>query len=343
MSPLLRFASVLGLALAAGVPGVTPLLAQGESGRPGGQPRAPRGGPMAGWTDDQSTQTARLSPRGSLEIKAWRGEVVVNGISGDVVRVAATKRVMEPNKENARAVLQSLRVQVIERGGGVDVVTEVPEGRMPPTVVNYVIGVPVSANVLISNWGGEIRVVNVKGEVRVEANGVGDVNLSSIGRVRKVKSLVGNVTIAGAEGEEVNAETLNGRLQVRDIKARTVELSSIGGAVSLTDTMCDRCAVTTVSGAIEFNGQLTPESRYSLKTQSGDIRVITNATTSFDLDAMSGGRLTSDFDLRRIRPAAPGAQRRILRGVYDAGTGAAIVSLASFAGNISVLRRTDPR
>jgi DUF4097 and DUF4098 domain-containing protein YvlB len=292
--------------------------------------------------DEAFNGRAAIGVRGTVDIATVRGDVTISGIDGNQVRVAAVKRVLEANKEYARTVLQNLRVRMTERGGGVDILTEVPEGRLPPIEVNYQIGVPYSASVTLRNFGGKIRVENVKGELRVEAFGGGDMTLSGVGRVRLAKS-VGNLAIEGAEGDDVTAETSLGRLQVANVRARWVELRSISGAIAVSDTLCDRCTLTTASGAIDFSGPLKPDGRYSLNTQTGDIRLTPTGNVSFDLEAMTGGKLTSEFQLRsgRTPPPSPGAQRRILRGVV--GAGSSIIWLRSFGGDVSILRKPDSK
>jgi hypothetical protein len=247
--------------------------------------------------------------------------------------------VLEQNKDFARTVLQNVRIPITQRGGGVEILTEVPEGKLPPMVVDYQVGVPYSASVTLRSLGGAIRVENVKGELRVEALGDGDMTLTGVGRVRLAKSAGGSVAIEGAEGDEVSAETFRGRLQIASVRARTVELRSISGPVVVTDTLCDRCTINTVGGSIDFSGPLKADARYSLNTTSGDIRLMPTGTVSFDLDAMTAGTLVSEFQLRSGRSPAPspGARGRILRGVY--GTGSSILSLRSFTGNVSVLRK----
>jgi hypothetical protein len=318
------------------------LLAAPAAPQQAGPPPLPRaGGPGAVWVEETFNGKAKLGARSTVDLTAARGEIAISGIDGDMVRVTAAKRVLDPNKEYARTVLQNLRVQITERGGGVEILTEVPEGRLPPILVNYAIGVPFASSVTIRSFGGAIRVDNVKGELRAETFGGGDMTLSAVGRVRAAKSVAGNVVIEGAEGDDVNAETYGGRLQVRDVRARSVELRSISGAIIVTDSLCDRCTINTVSGSIEFSGALKPEGRYSLNSQSGDIRLAPAGNPSFDLEAMTAGRLMSDFPLRpgRTPAPAPGAQGRILRGIV--GSGSSILSLRSFTGNVSILRRVE--
>ena len=230
----------------------------------------------------------------------------------------------------------------MERGGGVEVLTEQPTVRVPMQV-DYAIEVPFATSVTLRSFGGPIRVADVKGELRIEASGGGDMTLSSVGRVRTAKSAAGNVTITNAEGDEVNAETLLGRLVVRDVKARSVELRSIGGPITIVDTLCDRCTANSVSGSIEFSGPLKPGGRYTLNSNAGDIRFIPSGGVGFDLEAMTSGALNNDYPLRTGRTAAPapGSQARILRGIFLDGS--AILSLRSFTGNVSLIRKIDPR
>ena len=168
-------------------------------------------------------------------------------------------------------------------------------------------------------------------------------SLPSVGRVRTAKSAGGNVTITGAEGDEVNAETFLGQLVVRDVKARSVELRSIRGPITIVDTLCDRCTANSTNGSIEFSGPLKPEGRYTLNSNEGDIRFIPAPGVGFDLEAMTSGTFNNDFPLRTGRKTAPapGSQGRIFRGVFMDGS--AILSLRSFTGNLSLIRKTDPR
>ena len=216
-----------------------------------------------------------------------------------------------------------------------EVLTEVPSGRTPPIVVDYEVSLPMAASVSLRTFRGVVRVANVKGELRAESFG-GDMSLSSVGRVRNAKAFQGNLTISGAEGDEVSADTLGGALQVRNISARTMELRSVGGAILIADAQCDRCTVNSVGGNIEFEGALRPNGRYNLNSQSGDIRLVTPGTVGFNLEAMTSGVKRSDFPLRQTGGSAPSGGR-ILRGSY--GDGSAILSLRSFTGNVSVVKK----
>jgi hypothetical protein len=309
----------------------------GPGQAPPGRPPLRRGGPppqSVPWTEDKFSRTVPIGARNSFELSNLAGDITITGVEGERVRISAIRRVREPNVEAARALLQNITIRIMERGGGVEVLTEVPGGRIPPIVVDYAVSLPTTADITLRTLRGVIRVDNVKGELRAESF-LGDMALSSVGTVKSAKAL-GNLTISGAEGDELNGTTLSsGTLLVRNVHARTMELRSFGGHILLSAVQCDRCTVNSVSGNIEFTGVLRRDARYNLNSNSGDIRLITPGTVGFNLDAMTGGTIRNEFALR---PASgpPPASERILRGSY--GDGSAILSLRSFTGAVSVVK-----
>jgi hypothetical protein len=311
-----------------GAPGQPP---PGRSMRRGGPPP-----PSVPWTEDKFSRTVPIGARNIFELSNLAGDIAIAGVEGDRVRISAIRRVREPNLEAARALLQNITIRITERGGGVEVLTEVPSGRTPPIVVDYSIFLPATADISIRTLRGAIRVDNVKGELRAESF-AGDMTLSSVGTVKNAKAFGGNLTINGAEGDELNSSILGGTLQVRNVNARTMELRSLGGGhILLADVQCDRCMVNSVSGNIEFAGVLRRDARYELNSNSGDIRLVTPGTVGFNLEAMTGGGMRSEFPLKQPG-GSPASGGRILRGSY--GDGSAIISLRSFTGSVSVIKK----
>ena len=146
---------------------------------------------------------------------------------------------------------------------------------------------------------------NLKGELRAEAF-FGDMVLSSVSRVRRAKTYTGNLTITGAEGEEVTAESAVA-LNMKNIRARTVETRTIAGPSTAIDVDCDRCSLTSVSGDIEFIGALRRNARYELTSSSGNIRLVPDGVVGFDLEAVSGAM--PNPITRSSRPRRPPRQR----------------------------------
>ena len=198
--------------------------------------------------------------------------------------------------------------------------------------MDYFVAVPRDSNVSVRTFGGTLRVSNLQGELRADAI-AGDVTLSSVNRI-DVKALNGNLTISDSEGEEVNADTVGGTLQVRNVRARTIELHTVSGPVRVTDVTCDRCTLTSTSGDLELSGPLTPGGKYELRSGVGNIRLAPSGSTGFDVEARTNpGRFESEFPLR-ADPSRTDA--RVLYGTF--GDGAAIVSLRTFQGTVSIVK-----
>jgi hypothetical protein len=293
-------------------------------------------GPLpAPWVHESFQRNVELGASAMVEISGAYGDIRVTGGDAGTVRIAAAKRVREPNRDAARALLQNVNVRITERGGGVEVFTELPEGKNPPILVDYDITVPMAASVTVRSLGGTMRVANIKGEVRAEAV-AGHILLTSVARVRHAKAFTGNLVISGAEGDEVNADTLGGTMQLRNVRARTVELRTVSGVMELNDIDCERCTIASVSGSIDFASTLRRNARYSITTNSGGIRFVPDGTIGFDLEARTGGALRSDYQLKQSSSPSPQVKGSVLQGTY--GDGSAILSLRSFTGSITIVK-----
>lgn len=328
-----------GVALLAAPAAAQDLVALQNPTADGGAKRQPppvtRMRPPGVWTQETFQRTVELGPRRTFELSNMVGEIRVTGGEGNTVRIVAVKKVQDPNREAARALLQNVMIRVSERGGGVEVLTEQPAGRTAPILVDYEITLPAEASVQLRSFGGGTRVSNVKGEVRAEAY-AGNITLTSVGRVSQAKAYVGGVFITGAEGDYVTADTLGGPIQFRNVRARTVELRTVSGAITASDVDCERCTMSSTIGDIELSGPLSRNARYTVNSNSGNIRLLTDGSVGFDIEAISGSALKMEYTLKPSGAPSVPARGTILRGSY--GDGSAIITLRSFTGNVSVLR-----
>lgn len=287
--------------------------------------------------EDSVTFTVPLGDKGAFELSTVAiGDVVVTGVGGNTVRIAATKRVRHRDAAVARELLERVNITIAERGGFVEALTELPQRNNIPVFIDFTISVPRDTEVSLRTRGGTLRVSNLEGELRADAI-AGDVMLSSLNRIN-AKALSGSLTISDSDGEEVSAETLGGTLQVRNVKARTIELSSVSGPVLVADVQCDRCQLTSVSGDLEMSGRLTPGGRYELFSNSGDIRLVPTGDTGFNVEARTmPGRFRSDFPIREDSSSSRANNRGVVFGTY--GDGGAIISMRTFLGDVSIVKR----
>jgi DUF4097 and DUF4098 domain-containing protein YvlB len=288
---------------------------------------------------DQISRTLRLGRNGTVDIQNLSGDITVAGGSANDVRIEATKRVRHQNESEARELLRAIDVRIDERNGDVEVRTDYPR-RNWSGGVDYNVSVPRDANVILRSISGDIRVSNLNGELRAETTS-GDLTATSVRRIRQAKTISGDLEISDSDGDEVAASTVSGDIEMRAIKARTVDLQAVSGDMRITDVESDRLFGRSVSGTVEFSGRLARNGRYELQSHSGNVRVSPIGSTGFTIEASTfSGNLQSDFPvtLQGNSPNRFGPGRSSpVRGSF--GDGSALLSLQSFSGNITITKR----
>ena len=289
---------------------------------------------------EQVSKTLRLGKNGTFDLQNLSGNIVVTGGAGNDVRIEATKRVRHPNESEGRALLQSIEVRIEERNGNVEVRTNYPR-RNWSGGVDYTVTVPREANVVLRSVSGDVRVTTLNGELRVESIS-GNVVATSVRRIRQAKTVSGDLEIAESDGDDVVGSTISGNVIARGVKARAVDLQSVSGDLRMTDVESDRVFVRSVSGNVEFSGRMSQQGRYELQSHSGDVRVSPIASQGFSLEASTfSGDLRSDYPLTlQGNQLASGGPRRTPRGIRGSyGQGGALLTLQSFSGNITIVKR----
>jgi hypothetical protein len=275
--------------------------AQGQARRGGGaRGQVGRGGTAE--ASESFSRTVPLANGGTFELQNPAGDVTITGDGGRDARIEATKRVRGASDARVRAVLDTITIDVVERGGNVEVRTLRQRGPGNATV-DYAITLPENANVIL-------------------------------------RSASGNLSVLRMSGDELRMNTLSGNVTVRELKGRMLDLHTVSGNMVLQDINAQRALLESMAGNIEYTGRLLRTGRYQFQNHRGDIRVTPSGNPGFDLEAMTyKGNLRSDFVLRMLRPRAgtPDRDRRqVLRGTFgDAG---AMLNAQSFSGNIVIVK-----
>jgi DUF4097 and DUF4098 domain-containing protein YvlB len=290
---------------------------------------------------DKLSKTLRLGKNGTFDLQNVSGDVVVTGGGGNEVRIEAIKRVRHPNESEARALLQAIDVRIEERNGNVEVRTDYPR-RNWSGGVDFTVSLPRDANVILRSVSGDLRVSSLNGDLRAETIS-GDLVATAVKRIRQAKTISGDLEITDTDGDEVAAQTISGTLMARGLKARSVDLQSVSGDMRIADVASDRMFVRSITGSIDFSGQLARNGRYDFQSHSGDVRVSPIGSPGFSIEASTfSGDLRSDYPLT-LQGNPPngginrGPNRRALRATF--GDGGAVLTLQSFSGNITVVKR----
>ena len=264
-----------------------------------GDPQPRRDEPRGPQETERVSRTVRLSANGTLDFTNLAGDLVVTGGGGNEVTVEAIKRTSGP-----RSRLADVQIDVTEQGDRVEVRTRYLDNNRGANVsVDYTITVPQNAALFARSVAGDIRIANVRGELRVETLS-GDIQAAGARRIGLLKTISGDITLPDAQTE---------------------------GTIS----------ATTLSGNITYNGAVPRTGRYELTTNSGDI-ALSISTSGFIVEASTfNGDIRSDFAMTLGGNAAGGQRRngpgQTIRGTF--GDGGAVLMLRSFNGDISITRR----
>jgi DUF4097 and DUF4098 domain-containing protein YvlB len=305
--------------------------------------QAARIGPSA---TETVVKTVKLERSGAFSLENVSGTVTVTGGSGDRVRIEAVKRAWQRTEADARALLGDVDVDIAERSGSVTVQTVLPAGTGLSVDVDYTVTVPSSASVSIRTVAGDVRVADIRGELRIESAS-SSITASTIAQLRSVRTVSGAIQLDNVESDDMVASSLGGSVTIRGLKARSVDLRSVNGDVRIVDGDAERVTAQTLSGRVEFSGKVARAGRYSLQSRTGDVRFAAGADDDFDLEATTlTGTLRSDvavtLDERRAERGARrgggarGRGGRVMRGL--AGQGGALVTLRTVSGSIVVAR-----
>ena len=303
--------------------------------------------PAAAQTDvtERFSKTAHLDQSGTFDLSNIAGTIVVTGGGGRDVTIEAIKRVQRPNPNAARALLGMIDIEVVEQANRVEVRTMYPRPRNFPGSVDYTVSVPEDANVTIRTMSGDIRVTRIGGELRAQTV-TGNVVAVATRRLGMLRSVSGNIEITDAAADDsAGAQTVNGSITVRGLKARAVQLGVVSGNIHVENAQATRMTARAVSGNVEYAGELVRNGQYEFTSHSGDILLILAGSTGFELRASTfSGTVQSDFAVDRRGEDALGrrgqaavSSGRAVRGAF--GDASAMLALRAFSGNISITRR----
>ncbi len=296
---------------------------------------------------EKFTRSVKVGDGAMLDLSHLSGDVRVTGGTGSEIKIEGTKRVRHRDAEEAKRLLEALRIDVNNFNNRVEVRTIYPRrtstrGNSISANVDYLIEVPAGVAVSLKSVSGNIAVANVRGEVRIEAVS-GDVSITNTPNVAVAKTVSGNVTARdiGTQTALVLG-TVSGTVIGSGLKVRSLEAGSVSGDVRLSGSQIERLEASSVSGNIDFDAPLAKGGRYEFTSHSGDVRVVLSGNTGFELDADTfSGSVRSDVPVtlrgigrtERERRGSP----RAIRGTY--GDASAILSVRSHSGSVVITKK----
>jgi DUF4097 and DUF4098 domain-containing protein YvlB len=297
---------------------------------------------------ERTTRALKIGASGEIQISNISGDITITRGSGNEASVEIVKTARARTSEEARAMLQYVTVDVVERGSRAEIrpryerADQGRENRRNVSVsVSFTIAAPAGTRVRAESMSGSISIRDITGELSLQSVS-GAIRVASAGRIAGAQSISGNVEISESESDSrIEASSVSGGVVLRRVKARQIELGAISGTVVMEDVDSSRLEAQTVSGDLKFSGPLQQNGRYDFNSHSGGISVAIAGGTGFELDATSfSGSVHSDFPVP-VQGSGPGPARgpreRSLRGVV--GDGSAVLDVTTFSGSITISKR----
>lgn len=324
----------------------------------------PEDGPRLGWFErytemrqgpeqiEKVTSVQKVGENPALDLSHLSGDIRVTGGSGSEIKVEATKRARHRDPEEAKRLLQALRVDINNLNGRVEVRTVYPRrgqfGNNVSASVDYVIAVPINTTVSLKSISGSISVTNVKGEVRAETVS-GDVSISATPNVAIAKTISGDVTARDIGTQTTLVlSTISGTVLGTGLRVKALEAGTVSGDVRLIGSEIERLEAKSLSGNIEFDAPLSKGGRYEFTSHSGNVRILLSGNTGFELDADTfSGSVRSEVPVTlramgandRTTDRANGRRtsNRAIRGSY--GDASAFLSVRSHSGSVVISKK----
>lgn len=321
----------------------------------------PEDGPRLGWFEryteqregpeqiEKVSQTIKVGEGSGLDLSHLAGDIRVTAGNSTEIKIEATKRARHRDPQQAKRLLEALRVDINNFNGRVEVRTIYPRrgmfGNNISASVDYVIAVPPNATVALKSISGDISVTNVKGEVRAETVS-GDVNVTGTTNVALAKTISGDVTARDIGTQTTLVlTTVSGTVIGTGLRVRALEAGTVSGDVRLVGSEIERLEARSLSGNIEFDAPLAKGGRYEFMSHSGNIRLVLSGNTGFELDADTfSGNVRSDLPVtlramgrQEERQGRGRTSNRAVRGSY--GDASAFLQVRSHSGSVVITKK----
>ncbi|MCX8161285.1 MAG: DUF4097 domain-containing protein [Candidatus Saccharicenans sp.] len=271
------------------------------------------------------------------------GRVIISNVSGDIkvmvwkeekVKIEAVKSASASTQAKAKENAGRVTIEVTAEPGLVRIETKYPESRGwfredTNVSVDYTLWIPDQASIESRSVSGDVEVEKVGGSIRI--NSVSG-NITILGGKKSIsaKAVSGDIRVTEAEGD-LELNSVSGDIRASQIKG-SVEAEVVSGSVRLEGiSEARRVSAKSISGTVEYRGQVLPDGNYRFSSHSGEVRLYLPADSSFDLEATSfSGSVTTDFPVEVMgKLSGKTIQGRV-------GKGGAEVVAKAFSGSVEI-------
>ena len=274
------------------------------------------------------TKRVNVAPDVTVEVSNVQGSVEITAWDRNEVELVAE---LESDKDE-------LEFEATERHVHIEV--DRPDGKYGRNSDEQdailTLRVPKGARLVAETVSAGITVTGVRGEQNLESVS-GQVQTQAFDARVSAASVSGEVTVTGNGGKaSVSTENVSGRSTVTGVRG-DYQGEVVSGQIRATVAGVESLEVSSVSGEIDVQAELTPAARVEMETISGTIalRIKPPVNAEFDIESFSGD-IENCFGqkARDTSKYTPGSELS-----FTQGSGGARVELQTLSGSISVCDR----
>lgn len=200
---------------------------------------------------------------------------------------------------------------------------------------NLEIQVPIGTRLSVETVSASIDVDGLSGTVELESVS-GSIELAGNPTSADLATVSGTID-ARAGGATVDAESVSGTVRLEGV-AGSADVSTVSGGIEVRAGAVDRVELESVSGGIDFSGDLTAGGRLHAEGHSSNVTLALPADLSatFHVETFSGS-IDNEFGGQRAERTSRYAPGKSLS--FTSGSGAARVSVETFSGNVRLIKR----
>jgi DUF4097 and DUF4098 domain-containing protein YvlB len=275
----------------------------------------------------QINKRVNVAPDATVEVSNVQGSVTITTWDRNEVELIAE---LESAKDELEfeATERNVRIEV-ERPNG-------KYGRDDEDDAYLTLRVPSRARLIVDTVSAEIGVTGARGEQSLESVS-GEVRTQAFDAPVRATSVSGEVTVTGNGGKAgVTTENVSGTSTVTGIRGN-YHGEVVSGEINAVIAAAQQLELSSVSGDISLQAELTPTARVEMGSVSGMITLKIKAPVNADFDIESfSGDIENCFGqkARDTSKYAPGSELN-----FTQGSGGARVEIETLSGEISVCDR----
>jgi DUF4097 and DUF4098 domain-containing protein YvlB len=266
-------------------------------------------------------QRRSAAPDGLVEIDNAAGSIRVVGWDRNEVEVVGTL---------------GSRADGLDVSGGphrVDISVEV-SGNPHGVHSELEIKVPKRSRLVIDSFAASIAVEGVDGLIEAETVQSG-ITIAAGSKEVRAESVNGGVEVT-CPCKRVEASSVNGPVTIGGASG-VVEASTVNGRLRVEGGRFERAALESVSGSVEFQGDLDAAATLDVETVSGWVELILPASVNADFSISTfSGSISNEFGQEPRRMSRYTTEKEL---EFSTGSGGATVTIHTLSGGIRIRKR----